>query len=209
MSQPLIQRDTFVVMSYAKRSDLPEQFRRWQGVRYAERFVEYVLDRFTQPGDVVLDPFAGFGTSLIVAEEMGRIPFGIEFLEDRCDFIRTKLRTKEIVIQGDARELSSYDIPQVDLVLTGPPYGFSDTDVNPLSAYTSPGVYADYMADIRRVFAQVAAKLIPGGRTIIEAANIRDKRGRVTPLAWDIAREVSTVLTFDGEIVFGWEDGYA
>jgi len=31
----------------------------------------------------------------------------------------------------------------------------------------------------------------------------------MTPLAWDIAREVSNVLNFLGEIVISWEPTYA
>jgi DNA methylase len=36
-------------------------------VRYPEALVEAFLTEYAEPGDVVLDPFAGLGTSLIVA----------------------------------------------------------------------------------------------------------------------------------------------
>jgi hypothetical protein len=39
---------------------------------------------------------------------------------------------------------------------------------------------------------------------VIEAANLK-KQGSVTTLAWDIAREVSRMLHFEGEIVIGWD----
>lgn len=204
-----MQRDTFVVMSYKKREGLPEKFKRWEGLRYAERFVEYLLNRFSQEGDVVLDPFAGFGTTLIVAEELKRVPYGIEFLRDRCDFIRSRLATPSHVIHGDARKLAEYELPELDLIITGPPYGSRKTDVLPTASYTESGDYDEYLRDIGLIFGQAKEKMKKGGLAIIEASNFKNDEGEVTTLAWDIAREVSQLLKFKGEIVFCWEDGYA
>jgi hypothetical protein len=39
---------------------------------------------------------------------------------------------------------------------------------------------------------------------VIEIANLKTRQG-VTPLAWDVAREISQVLTFAGEIVVCWD----
>ena len=56
---------------------LPAAFAK-DDVRLAESFIEYVLGRFSVPGDRLLDPFAGFGTVLAVAERMGREAWGVE-----------------------------------------------------------------------------------------------------------------------------------
>lgn len=45
----------------------------------------------TQPGDTVLDPFAGSGTTLAVALELGRQAVGIELNPKYCDLIRRRL----------------------------------------------------------------------------------------------------------------------
>jgi DNA modification methylase len=37
------------------------------------------LKEYTEPGDIELVPFRGFGTILFVAKSMDRIPVGIEF----------------------------------------------------------------------------------------------------------------------------------
>ena len=49
------------------------------------------LDHFTRPGDVVLDPFCGSGTTLKMAKECGRRGIGIEVNADYCEIIKTRL----------------------------------------------------------------------------------------------------------------------
>ena len=41
--------------------------------------LERLIEIFTDPGDVVIDPVAGSGTSLIAADNLGRKSFGFEF----------------------------------------------------------------------------------------------------------------------------------
>ena len=45
----------------------------------------------TEPGDVVLDPFAGSGTTLVVAEQLGRKSIGIELDAFNVALIRNRL----------------------------------------------------------------------------------------------------------------------
>lgn len=45
----------------------------------------------TNPGDVVLDPFAGSGTTLIVAEQLGRKSIGIELDSHNISLIQNRL----------------------------------------------------------------------------------------------------------------------
>ncbi|MCX7700902.1 MAG: site-specific DNA-methyltransferase, partial [Gemmataceae bacterium] len=56
---------------------------------------EAVLDRIirvtTNPGDVVLDPFAGSGTTLVVAKRLGRRFLGIELSENYAEEVRQRL----------------------------------------------------------------------------------------------------------------------
>jgi DNA modification methylase len=41
-------------------------------VAYPEELVAPFVAEFTRPGELVVDPFAGFGTTLVVAERLGR-----------------------------------------------------------------------------------------------------------------------------------------
>ena len=45
----------------------------------------------TNPADVVLDPFAGSGTTLVVAEQLGRHAIGIELDSDNVTLIQNRL----------------------------------------------------------------------------------------------------------------------
>lgn len=47
----------------------------------------------SRPGDTVLDPFAGSGTTGAVAAQEGRDFIGIEINTDYCEIIRQRLRT--------------------------------------------------------------------------------------------------------------------
>jgi DNA modification methylase len=76
-----------------------------------------VLD-YSDPGDLVLDPFAGCGTTLWACAETGRRGFGVEVEEDHA----AKALTRGPCSIGDARDLPFAE-GTFDLVLTSPPYG--------------------------------------------------------------------------------------
>lgn len=49
---------------------------------FPDELPEWFIKLFTKEADVVLDPFMGSGTTVIVANKMGRVGIGIEILED-------------------------------------------------------------------------------------------------------------------------------
>lgn len=49
----------------------------------------WFIKLFTEPGDWVLDPFLGSGTTSIAAKELGRNSVGIELLPEYCELART------------------------------------------------------------------------------------------------------------------------
>ena len=66
-----------------------------------------MIEAYSRPGDVVLDPFAGYGTTAVVAARLGRRPIAIELLPRRAARIRRRLRGVGTVITGDARSLAT------------------------------------------------------------------------------------------------------
>ncbi len=92
--------------------------------------VSRLIKLFSKPGDVVLDPFNGIGSTLKACALEGRSGVGIELNPKYVKLTKERLK-KEVqsssceqkVIQGDSR-LALDDLQQssVDFVVTSPPY---------------------------------------------------------------------------------------
>jgi tRNA G10 N-methylase Trm11 len=198
---------TALTFEHGSRTALPVQFAD-DDVRFSEQLVNFFVDRLTDPGDAVLDPFAGFGTTLVVAEELGRDGYGIELDPERASHIRSRIQTPDRLFTADARQLGDLPIPPVRLAVTSPPYSSPGDPEEALSAYRDPNPgYGRYLADLQGVCRSVGLLLPPDGWLVIEAANLR-RPDRVDTLAWDIAHAVGEVLHFAGEIAVRWEPTY-
>ncbi len=68
---------TYLQLEHSHHEPLPPEFQH-DDVRYPESLVRHFLQEYTRPGDFVFDPFAGFGTTLVAAQAMGRIGYGLE-----------------------------------------------------------------------------------------------------------------------------------
>lgn len=192
----LVRRDQVV----AERHPAAEE-----DVHFAESIVAAVLEDLTSPGDRVLDPFAGYGTTLRVAERMGRTAVGIELLEERC-LLASQVAPSSLVLQGDARNLTELVDPPFDLVLTSPPYMTArDHPEDPLAGYTGiEGDYLRYLDGLRDVFAQALAVLGPDGHLVVNVANI-DTGEHFTPLAWDVGRVLGEVGRLTQDVFVCWD----
>ncbi|MFD2080417.1 DNA methylase [Actinopolymorpha cephalotaxi] len=176
--------------------------------RFSEELVEAFLTAYTSPGDVVLDPFAGFGTTLVVAERLGRRPIGLEILPGRVSYVRERLRDPSAIIEADARGLAKLDLPPVDFTMTSPPYMTrADHPENPLNGYrTDDGDYGRYLDELTAVYAAIGGLLRgPESRAVVNVSNLRTDTG-VSPLAWDVGAALSRVLAFDQEVILDWAD---
>jgi hypothetical protein len=95
----------------------------------------HAIAHYTDPGDLVLDPMCGIGTTLVEAVHAGRRAVGIEYEPHWVDVARSNLAHAHAagvahdgrVFHGDARRIASLLPPQylgqAALVVTSPPYG--------------------------------------------------------------------------------------
>lgn len=178
-----------------------------QDVHFTESLAASVVSDATTAGDLVLDPFAGYGTTLAVADRLGRRAVGVELLPEHLELARRRVGPDVRLVQGDARSLASLVDEPVDLVLTSPPYMTATAHPeNPLTGYaTDDGNYATYLRELGSVFEQVAQLLRVGGHAAVNVANLA-AGDVVTPLAWDVGRVVSAHLTFLGETFLCWDE---
>jgi len=101
--------------------------------------VRHAVAHYTQPGDLVLDPMCGIGTTLVEAVRFGRRAVGVEYEPHWVEVAKANLdlaREQGVggddgiearVFHGDARQLVTLLPPeyvgQAALVVTSPPYG--------------------------------------------------------------------------------------
>jgi len=177
-------------------------------IHFTEALAASVIGHASQPGDLVLDPFAGYGTTVTVAERMGRRAIGIELVPEHLEIARGRIIGNGKLILGDARELSRLVDEPVDLVLTSPPYmpGANHPE-NPLTGYaTDDGDYAVYLQELGLIFGQVATLLRPGGRLVVNVANVVAIDGSATPLATDMAGVIDEHVPLLGVTTLQWDE---
>ena len=178
----------------------------FEDVRFSERLAENVIGAFSSRGELVLDPFAGYGTTALVALRMGRRAISVELLAERAESIRRRVAAPT-VITGDARDLPMLVSEPIDLCFTSPPYMTRTRHPqNPLTGYTTlDGKYSTYLDELESVFASVARLLRPGGHLVINVATTINADG-ITPLAQDIAERVSAHLVRRTDLRIAWDE---
>ncbi len=106
--------------------------------KFPETMAQDFIEFFTKCGQVVLDPMAGTGSSLVAALRAGRHSYGIELNSAYAEIARQVIAGERTqlgavtdglaseLITGDAAQIgdhtAAYHIPPIDYVLTSPPY---------------------------------------------------------------------------------------
>lgn len=171
-----------------------------------------ILTEYSQPGDIVVDPMCGIGTTLVEAAALGRRCIGVELEERWVTVTRANLRLAlsarqrrlAAVHRGDARSLEALlrrVRGQADLVVLSPPYscdaGVIDKPAWLRGKRLCDAVTLNYASDLdnigharsdayrssmAEVYAQCCAILRPSGLLITVTKNMRS-RGRLLDLA--------------------------
>ncbi len=139
-----------------------------------------VVQRYSEPGETVLDPFCGSGTTLDVCRDTGRVGLGFDVAPTRPD-----------ITQADARSLPLKQ-HKVDLVFMDPPYAdnleYSD-DPRCIGKLKANGQYQRAM---KLALAESARVLRPGRVLAVYVCDVLHKARTFHPLGFelfDIARE--------------------
>jgi DNA modification methylase len=106
--------------------------------KFPETLAQEFIEFFTKQGQVVLDPMAGTGSTLVGALRTGRHSYGVELNTAYADIARQVVQAEKEalgseaagltaqIITGDAARLNElaveHKLPPVDYLLTSPPY---------------------------------------------------------------------------------------
>ena len=175
-------------------------------VQFTESLVEAFVAEYSRVDDVVLDPFAGYGTTAVVATRMGRRAIAVELLPERAALIRERVGHDAEVVTGDARSLAAMVAGPIDLCLTSPPYmAASNHPENPLTGYlTNDGDYRTYLDELEAVTVQIIGMLQPRGHLVLNVADV-DNGGAITPLARDVSQRVARHAELVREVGICWD----
>lgn len=80
----------FNCFDWPKPDSLPKVHPTQKPVSLLERFIEI----FTDEGEVVIDPVAGSGTTLLAAHNLNRKAYGFEIIKDMCNQAQEKILTQ-------------------------------------------------------------------------------------------------------------------
>ncbi len=168
-----------------------------------------VLRALGGQGSRVLDPFAGYGTTLVACALEGALGIGVELDARRVRTVEERLRDPRLETLSQQRILHGSALApplepeSIDLLVTSIPYfGFARA---PTPAETdqlyAAATYDRYLQLLRGAFAACTGVLRVGGVAAVMVENVRSADGTLIPLAWDAARALGETLTLYDERV--------
>ena len=200
--------------------------------KFPETLAQEFIEFFTKRGETVLDPMAGTGSALVAALRAGRNSYGVELNpkyveiakqiieEERASLGDQAANLKSEIIPGDAAQITNYGLPIVEYVLTSPPYwdmlhargaetqkkrrASAELDVHYSDDPNDLGNIRDYEEFLERlisVYKGLKPLLCEKAYLTIIVKNVK-KRGKIYPLAWDIARELGRTYTLKDEKIW-------
>lgn len=106
--------------------------RKLHGAAFPISLAKHFIEIYSKPGDIVLDPFAGVGTTLDAANMLKRHAIGVELSHVFIELFNQGIDKKDgkenndfrrIMIQDSALNLEQYFQDEyIDLIITSPPY---------------------------------------------------------------------------------------
>lgn len=194
----------FITLPYQLERDAPPF--ETNEIKTPESLPRFFLKEFTTPGDKVFDPFTGLGTTLFVAEEHKRIPYGIEADQRRHQWVAGQLGNWMHVINGDSARTASMGFPKMDFSMTAPPFMAINHKWNPLfGGDPSKNGYDVYLKRMQHIYKQVAKIMKRNARIVVQ---VDDIPGRTfTPLVRDLNNAISKVLKLEDQITVAWQGG--
>ena len=161
---------------------------------FAPQVVAQSLRRFTQPDELIIDPFVGYGTTLIEAVRHNRYAIGVDLNPDCTATAHTRAASpRAVALTGDSTDPSTVDAVRAQmthwgfahahLLMLHPPYHniirFSDHPADLSNAPTTEA-FLERFGQVVRNF----APLLENGRFAVLVIGDRYTRGEWVPLGF-------------------------
>lgn len=179
--------------SFPQRGDWATHDAKWRG-NWSPYIPRNIILRYSQEGDLVLDQFAGGGTTLVEAKLLNRDIIGIDVNDvalERCrektSFDYEPVEGKVFINKGDARKLDKIPDESIDLICTHPPYAdiikYSEDIENDLSRLK----VRDFLGQMKPVAFESFRVLKKGKFCAILMGDTRQK-GCMIPMSFEVMR---------------------
>ncbi len=172
------------VWSFPDRGDWASHTPQYRG-NWSPWIVRNVIELYSRPGDTVLDPMVGGGTTPVECKLLGRNsissdinPGAIAITRDRLDMpeLENGSDTTHRTFVGDVRNLDLIDDDSIDLIATHPPYAniikyapTVDGDLSQINDYTA------FFREYRKAIAEMYRVLKPGACCAILIGDTHNK----------------------------------
>ena len=179
--------------SFPKRGDWATHDAKWRG-NWSPYIPRNILLRYSQEGDLVLDQFAGGGTTLVEAKLLNRDIIGVDVNDAALARCREKIAFehegaggKVYIRKGDARELDFIPDEGIDLICTHPPYADIIKYSEDIEADLSRLKVKDFLEAMKPVAAECFRVLKKGKFCTVLMGDTRQK-GCMVPISFDVMR---------------------
>ncbi len=179
--------------SFPKRGDWATHDAKWRG-NWSPYIPRNIILRYSQEGDLILDQFAGGGTTLVEAKLLNRDIIGVDVNDialERCrektDFDYEPAKGKVYIKKGDARNLDFVRDEGIDLICTHPPYAniikYSEDLENDLSQLK----INDFLEEMKKVAAESYRVLKKDKFCAVLMGDTRQK-GHMIPMSFNVMK---------------------
>ena len=179
--------------SFPQRGDWATHDAKWRG-NWSPYIPRNVILRYSKEGELVLDQFAGGGTTLVEAKLLNRDIIGVDVNDIALERCREKVSFehegaigKVYIRKGDARNLDFIQNESIDLICTHPPYAdiihYSEDIAEDLSLLK----IKDFLKEMEKVASESYRVLKKGKFCAVLMGDTR-KKGCMIPMSFDVMK---------------------
>lgn len=184
--------------SFPKRGDWATHDAKWRG-NWSPYIPRNILLRYSKERDLVLDQFAGGGTTLVEAKLLNRNIIGVDVnaaalarCKEKTTFDHEGANGQVYIYKGDARNLNFIPNNSIDLICTHPPYAdiikYSENIPEDLSLRK----VKDFLEEMKLVAYESHRVLKEDKFCAILMGDTRQK-GHMIPMSFDVMRIFESV----------------